>query len=510
MKSLSKMLRGSCAIITSGALVLSSLPAMAQTMAQDQPPPGAQLPPPGAQLPPDAAQQPQPAVPQFGQAELEKLLAPIALYPDDLVAQILTASTYPIEVVEAERWIAAHPKVHGDALQDAMQQQRWDASVKGLTAVPQVLSMMNDKLDWTQQLGEAFLAQPNDVSNAIQQLRAKAQANGNLKSSDRIKVSSIAPPEPPPPMGPPPAGVDPGLLPPPPPPQYLMIEPADPGVYYVPVYDPMVVYGPWAYPAYAPFYWYPPGYVLGAAVIGFGVGFAVGAALWCHYNWGWHGGWAGGGPVTVNVYNYNQFNRTNFVAQPGGNHWQFEAAHRGTVQFQNATLRQQFGEPKNFQNFQRTGALPGNLQGTQQATQGQFHIQGNQGNALQGNQGKTFQGNQGNALQGNQGKTFQGKQGNASQGNPGKTFQGNPSLTHGNTNANVNSNVHGKTNSNSNANANIERNLDTNRGQNQNQHQNQNFNRNANVNRNFNGGGGNQNRGGNNFIRNAGPPGGGK
>jgi hypothetical protein len=500
MKSLSKMLRGSCAIVTSGALVLSSLPAMAQTMAQDQPPPGAQLPPPGAQPPPPGAAQqpPQPAAQQLGQAELENLVAPIALYPDDLVAQILTASTYPIEVVEAERWLTAHPNVRGDALQDAMQHEPWDASVKGLTAVPQVLSMMNDKLDWTQQLGEAFLAQSDGLSNAIQQLRLKAEANGNLKSSDKIRVSRVARSEPLPPPGPVPVGVDPALLPPPPPPEYIVIEPVDPGFYYVPIYDPYVVYGPWLWPAYRPFYWYPPGYVVGAAVIGFGVGFVVGSALWCHYNWGWHGGWAGGGPVTINVVNYNRFNRTNFVAQPGGNHWQFEAAHRGTVQFQNASLRQQFGDPKNFQekNFSGThGTLQGNLQGTQQGTQGQFHIQGNQGNALQGNQGKTFQGNQGNALQ----------------GNPGKTFQGNPSLTHGNTNANVNSNVHGNTNSNSNANANIERNLDTNRGQNQNQHQNQNFNRNANVNRNFNGGGGggNQNRGGNNFIRNAGPPGGG-
>jgi hypothetical protein len=490
MKSFSKLLRGTCAIATSGALILSSLPAMAQ----DQPPPGAQLPPPG-----EMQQPPQPAAPQLGRGELEKLLAPIALYPDDLVAQILTASTYPIEVVEAERWLSAHPNVHGDALQDAMQQQPWDASVKGLTTVPQVLSMMNDKLDWTQQLGEAFLAQPNDVSYAIQLLRAKAQANGNLRSSDKIRVSTIAPPEPPPPPGPVPVGVDPALLPPPPPPEYIQIEPYDPGVYYVPIYDPMVVYGPWAYPAYAPFYWYPPGYVVGAAVIGFGVGFAVGAALWCHYNWGWHGGWGGGGPVTINVVNYNRFNRTNLVAGPNGNHWQFEAAHRGTVGFQNAALRQQFGEPRNFENFQRgRGTLQGNLQGPQ----GQFHIQGNQGNALQGTQGrtfehKTFQGNQGNPSQGNQGKTLESKtfqgnqsnQGNTSPGNQGKTFE--HKTFQGNANANVNANTHPNTNANIN--------------QNQNQHQN--FNRNANFNQNQ--GGGNQNRGGNNFTRNAGPPQGG-
>jgi hypothetical protein len=215
MTSLSKLLRTSCAIATSGALVLSSFPAIAQ----GQPAPEAQLPPPsGAQQPPPEAvqQPPQPAGPQLGQGELEKLLAPIALYPDDLVAQILTASTYPIEMVQASRWVGAHPNLRGNALQDAMQQQPWDPSVKGLTAVPQVLAMMNDKLDWTQQLGEAFLAQPNDVSNAIQQLRGKAQANGNLKSSDKVRVSSVAPPgPPPPPPGPVPVGVDPALLPPP-------------------------------------------------------------------------------------------------------------------------------------------------------------------------------------------------------------------------------------------------------------------------------------------------------
>lgn len=453
MMSLSKMLRGSCAILTSGALVLSTLP----VMAQDQPPPGAQLPPPG---------EAQPAGPRLGQAELEKLLAPIALYPDDLVAQILTASTYPIEVVQAERWVSAHPNVHGEPLQDAMQEQPWDPSVKGLTAVPQVLAMMNDKLDWTQALGEAFLAQPDDVSNGIQQLRAKAQANGNLKSSDKIRVSRVAPPSPPPPLGPVPVDVDPALLPPPPPPEYIVIEPVDPGIYYVPIYDPYVVYGPWLWPAYQPFYWYPPGYVVGAAVIGFGIGFVVGSALWCHYNWGYYGGgygWRGGGPVTINVVNYNRFNRTNLAA--GQNHWQFDAAHRGSVGFQNAALRQQFGGTNNLQKSQ------GTFQGS-----------------LQGNQGK-FQGN---------GGQFNGKlQGNTLQGN---TLQGNKSL--GGTGT---GNTKFNTNANANVNTNVNRNLNVNRNQNQN------VNRNLNVNRNFNsggGGGGNPNRGGN-FARSVGGPGGG-
>src|SRR5262252_8834876 len=489
MKSLSKMLRGSCAIITSGALVLSTLPAMAQ----DQPPPGAQLPPPGAQLPPDAAQQPQPAVPQLGQAELENLVAPIALYPDDLVAQILTASTYPIEVVEAERWLSAHPNVRGDALQDAMQHEPWDASVKGLTAVPQVLSMMNDKLDWTQQLGEAFLAQSDGLSNAIQQLRLKAEANGNLKSSDKIRVSRVARSEPLPPPGPMPVGVDPGLLPPPPPPEYIVIEPVAPGFYYVPIYDPYVVYGPWLWPAYRPFYWYPPGYVVGAAIIGFGVGFVVGSALWCHYNWGWHGGgwyggaWHGGGPVTINVNQYNQFNRTNIVADRNGfSNWQFNAAHRGTVGFQNAALRQQFGGT--------------NLHGPQ----------GNFQHTLQGSQG---------GLQGN----LHGPLGNANV-NTNTKFNTNANVNrnanaNGNTNAkldsnaNVNRNVNANTNTNvnrnvnANTNANFNRNVNANANRNQNVNRNVNVNRNINVNRNFNAGG-NFNRGGGNVTRNAGAQGG--
>ncbi len=311
---LSEPLQRICAIATSVALVLAGVPALAEE--------------------PAAPAQPQP----LGQAQLEKLLAPIALYPDALVAQILTASTYPIEVVQAARWVSDHPDVHGDALQDAMQQQPWDPSVKGLTAVPQVLAMMNDKLDWMQQVGEAFLAQPTDVSNAIQQLRHKADANGNLQSSKEIKVSKVAAPPPPPPA-PAAADVDVAMLPPPPPPEYIVIEPADPAVYYVPIYDPLAVYGPWPWPAYAPFYWYPPGYVVGAAAIGFGVGFFVGAALWCHYNWG-------GGQVNINVVQYNQFNRTNLVAARGGvATWRFNPAHRGTVGFQNAALRQQFGGP---------------------------------------------------------------------------------------------------------------------------------------------------------------------
>jgi len=528
MRTFSKLLRGSCAIATSGALVLANFAAIAEEL----PPVGAPPLPPAAQeaLPP-GAQQPggpgsqQVAPERLGQGQLEKLLAPIALYPDDLVAQILTASTYPIEVVAAARWVNEHPNVHGDGLRDAMAQQPWDASVKGLTAVPQVLAMMNDRLDWMQELGEAFLAQGDDVTNAIQQLRGKAQANGNLKSSDKIKVSTIAPPGPPPPPGPVPVGADPALLPPPPPPEYIMIEPVDPGVYYVPIYDPYVVYGPWLWPAYTPFYWYPPGYVVGAAVIGFGVGFVVGSALWCHYNWGWHGGgwyggaWHGGGPVTINVNRYNQFNRTNIVADRNGfSNWQFNAAHRGTVGYQNAALRQQFGGtnlhgPQG--NFQHT------LQGSQGGLQGNLHgpLQGSQG-GLQGNLHGPLQGNTNvntntkfntNANVNRNVNVNTNSKGNTNaNGNTNAKLDSNANVNrnvNANTNTNVNRNVNANTNANFNRNVNANANANTNVNRNQNVNRNVNVNRNINVNRNFNAGG-NFNRGGGNVTRNAGAQGG--
>jgi hypothetical protein len=492
MRTFSKLLRGSCAIATSGALVLANFAAIAEELppvGAPPLPPAAQEPlPPGAQLPGGPGSQ-QVAPERLGQGQLEKLLAPIALYPDDLVAQILTASTYPIEVVAAARWVNEHPNVHGDGLRDAMAQQPWDPSVKGLTAVPQVLAMMNDRLDWMQELGEAFLAQGDDVTNAIQQLRGKAQANGNLQSSDKIKVSKVAPPTPPPPYPPPPPGVDPALLPPPPPPEFIAIEPVDPGVYYVPIYDPTVVYGPWLWPAYTPFYWYPPGYVVGAAVIGFGVGFLVGSALWCHYNWGWYGGgwygggWHGGGPVTINVNRYNQFNRTNLVASHNGlANWQFNAAHRGTVGFQNAALRQQFGGTNLHgpQTFQHT------LQGSQGGLQGNLH------GPLQGNTNVNT-----NTKFNTNSKFNQNANVNRNL-NVNANANGNTN-TKVNTNANINRNVNVNTNTNANTNTNVNRNQNVIRNQNVNR--NVNVNRNINVNRNFNAGG--NNRGGNgNVARN--------
>src|SRR5262245_46136240 len=197
-------------------------------------------------------------------AQIEQLVAPIALYPDDLLSQVLMASTYPLEVVEAARWVRENSSVTGQALQDAMQKQSWDPSVKALTAVPQTLAMMNDQLKWTQDLGDAFLAQQAEVFDAVQRLRARADKAGNLKSTPQQTVTRASRP----------AGSPAGA-----PAQAYVIASASPTEYYVPIYDPGVVYGAWPYTTYWPFYWHPPGYVAGG-VFGFAAGVATGAAIW--------------------------------------------------------------------------------------------------------------------------------------------------------------------------------------------------------------------------------------
>jgi hypothetical protein len=223
--------------------------------------------------PPSLIAQQSASEPVFKQEELDQLAAPIALYPDPLVSQILIASTYPLEVVQADRFAKQNTSLKGDALTKALEAQTWDPSVKSLVNFPQVLTMMSEKLDWTQKLGDAFLAQQKAVMDTIQSLRAKAQAAGSLKTTKEQTVIVEQ--------------------------KIIKIEPASPQVIYVPAYNPTVVYGVWPYPASPPYYYYPPGYVATATAFSFMAGAAVGAA-W-GYAWGncdYHGG---------NVkYNYNQ------------------------------------------------------------------------------------------------------------------------------------------------------------------------------------------------------------
>ena len=198
--------------------------------------------------------------------QLDQLVAPIALYPDSLLAEVLMASAYPTDIVQAERWLESHKNLKGDQLKTAVAKQDWDDSIKSLVATPDVLKMMSEKLDWTEKLGDAVVAQQPDVMDAIQRLRGRAQANDKLKSTPQQKVT-VSQAE--------------GK-------QVIAIEPTNPDTVYVPYYDPTVVYGEWPYPDYPPYYWEPPAYI-GYGLLGTGLTFGAG---WALANWGnyWGGG----------------------------------------------------------------------------------------------------------------------------------------------------------------------------------------------------------------------------
>lgn len=246
----------------------------------------AQEQPAGTAAPPAATESAAPgaATSQLTAAQLAQLVAPIALYPDELLADVLMASTYPVEVVEAARWVDANKSLTGTDLTSALDQQDWHAGVKSLVATPSVLDMMSNQLGWTQQLGAAVLGQQSAVMAAVQELRAKAQAANELQSNDQQTVSAES------------QGSQ----------QVIVIKPTNPGVVYVPYYDPAVVYGRWAYPDYLPYYWAPPvGVALGRG-LAFGVGFSIGDPMWHGYWGGYWGGfdWGHGNLVvhdTVNV-----------------------------------------------------------------------------------------------------------------------------------------------------------------------------------------------------------------
>ncbi|HTZ39083.1 MAG TPA: DUF3300 domain-containing protein [Syntrophales bacterium] len=262
-------------------------------------------------------------IPVFRQEELDQILAPIALYPDSLLAQILMAATYPLEVVQADRWVKQNRNLPPEALNDALDRQNWDLSVKALVPFPDVLSMMSERLDWTQMVGDAFLAQEADVMDTIQQLRAKAYAAGNLRSTQQLAVTQQ------------------GAL--------IVIEPANPQVVYVPVYNPVVVYGRWWYPAYPPvvIYPYPPGAVIAAGIIAFGAGIAVASAWnhgWGHWDWGHRN-------VYVNVNRTVNINRTTTVINTRDirtTTWQHSPEHRKGVAYRDPGTREKYA-PTNRQ-----------------------------------------------------------------------------------------------------------------------------------------------------------------
>jgi uncharacterized protein DUF3300 len=293
--------------------------------------------------------------------ELDQLVAPIALHPDALLVQILMASSYPLEIVQAARFIKDNPNLKGDQLNDALKQQPWDDSVKSLVMFPQVLTMMNDKIDYLQKLGDAFLSQQQDLMASVQRLRARAQASGQLKSTaeQKVSVEPAAAPSPPPPPAPPPVQTTVQVTQPPP--TVIRIEPTNPEVVYVPSYDPTVVYGAFP-PEYPPYYPYPAGY-FAAGVFTFAAGAAVGAALWGDADWH-HGDVAIDNSrvnnFTNNVNNRNEArNRVEHYSRGGGAgsgrpnqaKWQHNPEHRKGVQYRDTATQQRFNRtgPANAQ-----------------------------------------------------------------------------------------------------------------------------------------------------------------
>ncbi len=275
-----------------------------------------------APAPAGATAQATPGASTFNPEQLDAMLAPIALYPDDLLVQTLMAATYPLQIVEATRWLEEdnNKALKGDALAKALAPLSWDPSVKSLVPFPQVLAQLDQNLDWTQQIGYAMATQQEDVLDSVQRLRLQAQNAGHLKTTGQQVVSTQAVMD------------DQGQ---PTPDQTIVIQPADPKVVYVPAYNPSVVYGTWPYPAYPPVYYPPPPAYYPGAALASGIAFAAGVAVvgslwgWAGASWG-HGGCCGGGGINVNTTRYNNITANNVSrGNFNGNSWRASSAGAG-------------------------------------------------------------------------------------------------------------------------------------------------------------------------------------
>jgi hypothetical protein len=278
--------------------------------------------------------------PKIPPDQLDSLVAPIALYPDPMLAQVLAASTYPLEVIQLQQWLTKNPGLKDKALADAVAKQPWDPSVQALAGLPEVVKRLADDIQWTTDLGNAFLAQQSDVMDAVQRMRKKAQEKGNLKSNEQQKVETTVVESK----------------------QVIVIEQANPQVVYVPSYDPVIVYGPPVYP-YPPIYYPPAWYYPAGMAISFGVGVMMGAF--------WSGGWccgaSWGGNNNININRNNNFyrnsdigggNRSNIgnrggigggnrasTLPAGGNRgtWQHNPQHRGGAPYRDRATADRFG-----------------------------------------------------------------------------------------------------------------------------------------------------------------------
>jgi hypothetical protein len=319
-KLLTKLTRNSVAFLCSLLLLQTNGVHATQTQGQAAP----------------AAPDQQAAAVKIPADQLDSLVAPIALYPDPLLAQVLAASTYPLELVQLQQWLEKNQTLKDKALVDAVEKQPWDPSVQAMAALPDVVKRLANDIQWTTDLGNAFLAQQSDVMDAVQRMRKKAQDSGNLKSTEQQKVETKVVESK----------------------QVVVIQQANPEVVYVPTYNPTVVYGPPVYP-YPPIYYPPPGYYAAGMAISFGVGLAMGAA-WGG-GWGWGCGWGGNNDITIN--NNNNFNRNSNVNggnrnninggnrvsnQPArgganGGKWQHNPQHRGGTPYGNRDTARKYG-----------------------------------------------------------------------------------------------------------------------------------------------------------------------
>ena len=302
----------------------------------------------GAQGPEQAV--PSPPYTQQTPEQLQQLVAPIALYPDSLLSQILAASTFPEQVVEADQWVQAQPDLKGDALGQAVDQQPWDPSVKALAAFPSVLGNMDKNLSWTSSLGDAYYNQEQDVMDAVQAMRRRAEAAGDLKSTAQQTVATED--------------------------SNISVEPADPDEVYVPAYDPWVVYGD---PVVAWPGWYQyPGVWYGGPYLSFGVGYGVG--WFGGYGWGWHH-WGCDWHNRTVIYNHNRYysrsdtfyNRNNYY-RGGGERGGFNGGRREVDNHPTPTARpfdrdtraaRGYAEPRG-QSGVRSGAFSGYDHGGQE------------------------------------------------------------------------------------------------------------------------------------------------
>jgi Protein of unknown function (DUF3300) len=390
-------------VLTIASLVILT-PAFAQYNA---PPPqySQQAPPFDQQGSQQGSQQPQQNAPLLTPEQLDTMVAPVALYPDPLLGQVLAASTYPLEVVEAQQWLQQNPNLHGQDLLNAARQQNWDPSVQALVAFPDILTLLNRDVRWTGDLGNAYLAQQQDVMNAVQRMRFRARQNGRLESTPQQTVTTQSQ-----------NGQD-----------AVVIEPANPQEVYVPVYNPDYVWGPPAYGYYPPL-WYPS--------VGFGFGFGPGIYIggffpsWGAFGWGgwglgwgWGCGWFGGG-IYVNNFFFSRygFRGNGFYNGVGRYAWQHDAFHRAGVPYRNASVAARFNN---------SSFAAGRMNAT--AVNGSRSLGGR---SFAGNTARSFNGaaspaaRAGNYGGGNYSNAYRGAQGGAYNRTPaygGQAYRGNAS-----------------------------------------------------------------------------------